>query len=592
MLLGIGQRTIWAPAETVTAGLAEGSRSAPVTVIEAGALGTADGPVEVTVEAEDPFVLAVGRSSDVEAWVGDAAHLSVTGVNEDTLSSEYADGEDTVPDPRGSDLWISEEPGDGALTYRWEEPADGDLSILLAGDGESAAPADVSITRPNDTSTPFALPLIIGGALVVVLGIALLLVPPRRGAKRDSDAVEGTRAHARIHADAGRPGGASSIAAPGPVLLVAGLIGAGSLVGITPGMATTSPSATATASPSAAPSASATASPSAAASSSSATPSASATASPSATASSSSSSSAGSEAGGPPVVLASQLERILGSVATTVAEADAASDAESLAQRVGGAALDLRTGSYAVRAKDAQAAAPAPIAADPVLLDMIPAGAGWPRTIVALTQGDDNPVPQALLLVQATPRENYKLTSAVQMLPGSTFPSAPPPGAGGVVPLDEAGALTTAPQAAVASIADLLTKPTDATSGIFEENSFSKAITDFQAGVVADPGNNAADITFTHTADGTRTQALPTADGGAMVFGYLTHTYSSVPKGAGDSIDLKGTVYQSLTGKDSSEKGIDVNYGEAVMMYVPAAGSDDKIRVIGAAQQLLSAALR
>ena len=26
MLLGIGQRTIWAPAETVTAGLAEGSR--------------------------------------------------------------------------------------------------------------------------------------------------------------------------------------------------------------------------------------------------------------------------------------------------------------------------------------------------------------------------------------------------------------------------------------------------------------------------------------------------------------------------------------------------------------------------------------
>jgi hypothetical protein len=77
-----------------------------------------------------------------------------------------------------------------------------------------------------------------------------------------------------------------------------------------------------------------------------------------------------------------------------------------------------------------------------------------------------------------------------------------------------------------------------------------------------------------------------------MVFGYITHTYSSVPKGAGDTIDLKGTVYQSLTGSDASDKGIDVNYGEAVMLYVPPAGSDDRIRVTGAAQQLLSAKLR
>jgi hypothetical protein len=245
-----------------------------------------------------------------------------------------------------------------------------------------------------------------------------------------------------------------------------------------------------------------------------------------------------------------------------------------------------------VRAKDPKATLPVPVAADPVLLDMIPTGADWPRTIVALTQSDDNPVPQALLLVQETPRENYKLTSAVQMLPGSTFPSPPAPGASGPVPVEDAGALAKAPQDAVASIADFLTKPTGANAETFEENSFSEAITDFQAGVVADPGNKAANITFTHQAQGERTQALMTGDGGAMVFGYLTHTYSSVPKGAGDTIDLKGTVYKSLTGKDSSEKGIDVNYGEAVMMYVPPAGSDDRIRVIGAAQQLLSAKLR
>ncbi len=575
MLLGIGQRTLWAPAETVTAGVAQDAQSAPVTVIEPGARGDADGPVDVTVEADGPFTLAIGRTSDVEAWVGGAAHLSVTGIAGETLSADHTDGEDTVPDPSGSDLWVSEEPGDGTLTYRWSEPVEGDWSILLAADGTAPAPTQVSVTRPNDQSTPFALPLIIGGALVVVLGIALLFVPPRtRRGKAGTEPAEGTRAHARRSAQAGRSG-ASSIAVPGSAL-VAGLVAGGSLLGVAPGMATTTPSAT--------PSASAPASTGSSTDSSTAdaTPSSAATGAP----------SAGSAASGPPVVLAGQLERILGAVASTVADADAAADAERLAPRVDGAALDLRTGSYAVRAKDAKAAVPVPVAADPVLLDMIPTDAEWPRTIVALTQSDDNPVPQALLLVQETPRENYKLTSAVQMLPGSKFPSPPAPGASGPVPLDDAGALAKAPQDAVASIADFLTKPTGANAGTFEENSFSEAITEFQAGVVADPGNKAANITFTHQAQGERTQALQTGDGGAMVFGYLTHTYASVPKGAGDSIDLKGTVYRSLTGKDTSGKGIDVNYGEAVMMYVPPAGSDDKIRVIGAAQQLLSAKLR
>ncbi len=603
MLLGIGQRTIWAPAETVTASLAQDVRSAPVTVIEPGARGNGPGSVEVTVEADGPFTLAVGRTSDVEAWVGDAAHLSVTGVGEESLSSEYAEGDEAVPDPSGSDLWISEEPGEGSLTYRWSEPVEGDWSILLAADGEAPAPAQVSVTRPNDQSTPFALPLIIGGALVVVLGIALLFIAPRNRGGRRGEAVEGTRAYARRHA-AGSSRGAASVAAPGSILVVTGLVGAGSLLGVAPGMATTSPtpSSTSSASPtgpstsSASPTGPSTSSASPTGpSTSSASPTGPSTA-PAATASptavATGAPSAGSGASGPPVVLDSQLQRILGAVASTVAEADAASDAEQLEPRVDAAALDLRTAAYAVRAKDKQAPAPAPVAADPVLLDMVPTDTEWPRTIVALTQGEDNPVPQALLLVQESPRDNYRLTSAVQMLPGSTFPSPAAPGASGPVPLDEAASLATAPQDAVASIADFLTKPDGSNAQTFEENSFAEAITDFQSGVVADPGNRAATISFTHKAQDDQTHALLTGDGGAMVFGYLTHTYSSVPKAPRDTIDLAGTVYQSLTGEDTSEDGIDVNYGEAVMMYVPPAGSSDRIRVIGAAQQLLSATLR
>ena len=292
------------------------------------------------------------------------------------------------------------------------------------------------------------------------------------------------------------------------------------------------------------------------------------------------------------MVLDTQLERILRAVADAVADADAAADEEILTERVGGAALELRAGAYAVQAEDDDAAVPTPVAAAPLLLDMIPTGEEWPRSVVALTQGDEDPVPQALLLVQESPRENYRLMSAVQMLPGSTFPSPAVAGATGPVSLDDAGALSMAPQDAVASIADFLTTPTGSNAGTFEDNSFAAAITDFQADVVADPGNSAATITFTHTPDPDRTEALMTGDGGAMVFGYLDHTYSSVPRASGDTIDLTGTVYQALTGQGTSESGIDVDYGEAVMMYVPPAGSDATIRVVGAAQQLLSATLR
>ncbi|KNC18809.1 hypothetical protein AC792_09860 [Arthrobacter sp. RIT-PI-e] len=302
--------------------------------------------------------------------------------------------------------------------------------------------------------------------------------------------------------------------------------------------------------------------------------------------------SAGSVASGPPVVLDTQLTRILRAVATTAEEADAAADAGLLTGRIGGAAGELRAGAYALQAADDAAAALPPVTAAPVLLDLIPTSEGWPRSIVALTQGEEDPVPQALLLTQGSPRENYLLVSAIQMLPGSTFPSPPTAGATGPVALDDAGALNAAPQDAVTAIADHLTDPDDAAVQTFEDNSFTDAIIDFQAEVVADPGNDAATITFTHTAVPDRTEALLTGDGGAMVFGYLEHTYSSVPRSSGDTIDLTGTVYQELTGQDTSESGIDVNYGEAVMMYVPPAGSDATIRVVGAAQQLLSATLR
>ncbi|GAA2175358.1 hypothetical protein GCM10009784_17420 [Arthrobacter parietis] len=555
VVLGVGQLTWWAPSETVTVGVPADVRSGPVTVIDAGAKEADDGEMDITVQSEGTFTLAVGRASDVDAWVADAAHLTVTGVGEDQLLTEFTEGVESVPNPSGSDLWTSEETADGTLTHRWLDPGEGEWSILIAADGENPAPTAVSITSPNDTATPWAVPLLILGALLLVLGIALAFIKPRK--TRREPATVGSRAYARQQAHRQGRGTAFSAHQVRP-LAALGLAAALGLTGTAVGTASESESAT----------------PGESAPGEEATP--------------------AEEAEGTqyPVLLESQLDRILATVATSVTEADAAADATLLEQRVAGAAATLRTANYSVRSQADDVPAPTPVAADPVLASMIPTGNDWPRTVVALTQGESNPVPQALVLVQEDPRSNYRLTSSIQMLPGTTFPTAGSPEGLQEIPVDGGEDLVASPQDAVAAIADYLTSPDGGNAGTFEPNSFADAITSFQSDVVADAGNDSAEITFTHEPVAEHTSAISTGDGGAMVFGYLEHTYSSVPEGPGDSIALEGTVYETLTGEESTEEGIDVRYGEAVMMYVPAAGSEKKITVIGAAQQLLSAELR
>jgi hypothetical protein len=561
MLIGIGQRTFWAPPETVTFSVPAGAETGPVTVIDAAARNDDAGDVDITVKSGGPFTLAVGRAADVDAWVGDAAHLRVTGVGEEELETEFTEGEATVPDPSGSDLWTSEETVEGSVTHHWINPAEGDFSILLVSDGTAAAPSDISITEPNDASTPLAVPLIVAGALLAVLGIALLFVSPRStgsGRGRPTPAPEGSRAYLRQQRAGGNDRSVRARRMVHPVAVAAAALLAGTALA---GPAAAQPAIQQPV-----------------------------TQQPGQTKAAEGGSGEGKP--GAPAVLESQLERILESVATTVAEADAAADSKLLQPRAGGAALELRTAGYAVRAKDKKASAPAPVAGSPVLTRVIPSAGEWPRTVVALTQGEGNPVPQALVLTQDTPRTNYKLVSAIQMLPGTTFPASAADGALKELAPDAEDGLAMAPQTAVAAIADFLTSPKGKHKGTFEANSFADAITGFQSGVIADRDNAAATISFRHVAQAPNTRALGTEDGGAVVFGYLKHTYSSVPKGRGDSIDLNGTIYETLTGREKTEKGIDVNYGEAVMMYVPPAGSKDKIRVIGAAQQLLAAKLK
>ena len=76
IVLGIGQRTVWAPPESLTAETALDS-SAPYAVIDGSTLGANPGRQTITVEGSGDLVVAYAPTTDVLGWV-DAGTLQVT----------------------------------------------------------------------------------------------------------------------------------------------------------------------------------------------------------------------------------------------------------------------------------------------------------------------------------------------------------------------------------------------------------------------------------------------------------------------------------------------------------------------------------
>lgn len=547
ILLGIGFRTVWAPPETLSASYPAGDSTAPVTVIEPAVFGVHDERVDISVEADGEFLLAVGRAGDVDAWVGKAAHNSITGVDGGQLQAETVKGDAEVPNPAGSDLWVSEETAEGQADHRWIAPADGEWSILLAADGKQPAPTAVTVSWPNDNSAPWGIVLVIVGALLAVLGLALAALARRGGPGPDAGEPAGRGAAAEASGSTasgtaeGQParGGlrrrmAGSVR---PVLAIAatGLLAATALPAHAGGTATPK------------------------------------------------------ESGGSyPVLLDGQLNRILDSVEASVTAGDAARDAKELAPRVGGSALTLRKANYTVRAENPDVAAPAPVSAEPLKTAMVGTTAAWPRTAVAVTQGKENPVPQVIVLSQAGPRENYKMVEAVQMLPGTTFPQVASEGGGTpALAADSAEGLLHAPQQALEVLASNLNNGKNQDK--VGKNTFAEQIRAFQDSQVK--ANKNADIAFSRKVEPESVRALKTADGGAMVFGYIRNVMSSVPAEPGATVELSDE-FAALAGKSSTTSGVDVTYGESVAVYVPPAGAKEPISVIGVAQDLVDAKLK
>lgn len=196
ILVSVGLQTIWAPPSVFNA-TTETTQEAPLTVITDGVDIDPDEAIEYTVRGDGDFTLMYGQLRDIEAWVGDAAHHRIDGVNTDvgrgedpTVNITYVEGEAEVPNPVNSDLWLATQDVTDEVTQRWTRTDAGQWALLIAVDGTAPAPTDFSVSWVNiEPNSPLIVPLMIAGIALVIIGIALLIwrfIEFRRRAKRTS----------------------------------------------------------------------------------------------------------------------------------------------------------------------------------------------------------------------------------------------------------------------------------------------------------------------------------------------------------------------------------------------------------------------
>ncbi|MDR7157845.1 hypothetical protein J2X42_000528 [Arthrobacter sp. BE255] len=548
LLAGIGQKTIWAPSETFTASVPTDAAEAPLTVIDQNLRTLHGGTVKINIKGEGNFILAAGRPDDVDAWVGQTAHNTVTGVSEDnkSLQVEHADGEATAPSPAGSDLWVSSENASGELDYSWTPPADGEWSLLLASDGTKAAPGEVSMTFPNDTATPWAIPLMVIGGLLILAGIALAVLSARN---RNGDGTgEGSlfakRARARAEARSSTRLGMVSAGMVAAAVTAAVVAGTGVAANATSTPApTTEPTATEGAAPSS------------------------------------------------PVLLDAQFRRILEQVSAAADAGDAAKDAGKLTERLAGTELEVRTQNYKIRSQVGAYEARMPVRSTKLLTTVVTSQREWPRHVLAVTQGDGNVVPQLLTLVQLTPRDNYKLVETTPLQPGTTFPSIERGGTETLAANDKTGLLYSGEEA-LAGLADRLTSADSSFKDKLVEGESSPYIADtlsYQAEVVKSGENG--NFSFTHKVVPESTVVFRTADGGALVLGRLNFGFDGTPKASGDKLTI-GDDAAALAGGKETTTGMVLNFAESMAVYIPPAGSTDPIKLVAATRGLVGASFK
>lgn len=287
----------------------------------------------------------------------------------------------------------------------------------------------------------------------------------------------------------------------------------------------------------------------------------------------------------PPAVTADRAHEILEAIETVIAEGDASADADALSPRVTGPALEIRRSEYALQSATEGSRLPQSLWTDSDVT-VITATDSWPRSILAVSNSrPDSTVRLYLGLVQDGPRDPYRLVAWSRLLPGVTTPTFASAEIGSApVAADEAG-LAQLPADALTHLADAFTNPESEYTGEFEADRFREFLANELAGLRS--GIEVAGEVSSSSTAGPVVFAIGTADGGAVVMGTIDTTVTLRKTISGAELTLAGEM-ASLGGTGPVAAAANATYRQMVTVYVPPAGTDAKLQLLGAERVLAS----
>lgn len=288
----------------------------------------------------------------------------------------------------------------------------------------------------------------------------------------------------------------------------------------------------------------------------------------------------------PPAVSEEHAQEILDEVEIVVLEADAQGNAELLDSRVSGAARDFRAAEYNLQVASSGEAVPNNLWTESALT-VVTATEGWPRSILAVSQPTGGETRRLILgLTQQEPRDPYQLVAWSSMLPSTTTPTFPAADIGTAYVAPDTAGLAATPTEALTWLTDVINDPDDEHAGSFAPDVYrdrvSQEVSELTAAALA-----AGEVSSTWT-PGEIVFGVGTADGGALVMGSVESVITVRKTIDGARLNLGGE-WGWFLGADPVEAAVNGMYSTMVTLYIPPAGSDDQISLIGAERVMTGA---
>ncbi|MEP7763936.1 DUF4389 domain-containing protein [Sanguibacter sp. 25GB23B1] len=123
--------------------------------------------------------LGIGPTPDVERYLAEVDHETVTGFDDGKPEYGARPGSTTPDPPSGQTFWVVEDTGPGEVTITWEL-ADGDwTAVLMNADGSAPVAAAVAAGAELPALDDAAVVLGVLSAVAVAAGVVLVVVPLR-----------------------------------------------------------------------------------------------------------------------------------------------------------------------------------------------------------------------------------------------------------------------------------------------------------------------------------------------------------------------------------------------------------------------------